>query len=409
MAAILPFSAVLPPPERAASVAAPPYDVVSTPEARTLAGDNPLSFLRVSRPEIELPDGISPYDDRVYERAAANYRRLRNLAPLAPDSAPRFYVYSLVMAGRRQTGVVGVSAVDDYDAGVIRTHEKTRQSKEDDRTRHVDALSAQTGPVFLTCRDSDTIGQIMDAARQCPALFDFIAPDGITHQVWRVADNQTASLQRAFAALPTTYIADGHHRAKSASRVRQLRRAANPQHTGDEAYNRFLTVIFPAGELQILAYNRVVHDLNGQAPEALLNAARAHFDVQETKDPIPAGPGHIHMFVGERWYRLVVRVDRSRLNPADALDVAILQDNLLAPALAIADPRTSTRIDFVGGIRGTAELERRVRAQGDGVAFSMCPVTVEQLMAIADAGLSMPPKSTWFEPKLRDGLLIHEI
>lgn len=407
MITIHPFQALMPPPEQAAAVAAVPYDVVNTAEAAALADGNPLSFLRVSRPEIELPPETNIYDDVVYERAVANFSRLREAAPLNQDPHPSLYVYSLVMDGRRQTGLVVAASVDDYDADRIKKHEKTRRDKEDDRTRHTVRLRAHTGPVFLTCRDTAGITDTMDSVRQQPPLFDVTAVDGVRHQVWRVPSAMTAQFQDAFKTIPALYVADGHHRAKSASRAREACRAANSEHDGSEAYNRFLAVVFPGEQLNILAYNRVVHDRLGLSAVDLLSRIQSDFDVVTDVSGTPSVSGEIHMYLDGRWYGLTSRHAPSSTSVVDCLDVSILQNTVLSPLLGIDDPRTSQRIDFVGGIHGTERLMAMVDARPDAVAFSLYPVTVEQLMAIADAGMIMPPKSTWFEPKLRDGLLGH--
>ena len=409
MAIVYPFAAVRPQPDNAAAVAAPPYDVVTTQEADAMAAGKPLSFLRVSRPEIELPVGTDLYAPEVYRKAAENYERLKENAPLVQEEEPVYYVYSLRMGDHRQTGIVAAASVDDYDEDVIRKHEKTRRAKEDDRTRHVLTLASQTGPVFLTYRDQAELGTLTAEAMQKTPLFDFAADDGVQHTVWRIPADETAAVRDAFNRVPLLYIADGHHRAAAASRARAERRDRNPNHTGQEEYNRFLAVIFPASELQILAYNRVVSGLNDLNSEAFLARVEERFDTTCTSSPEPGQQGDIHMYLGGQWYCLRYRGDTSALPPAEQLDVSILQENLLAPLLGIDDPRTDKRIDFVGGIRGTDELVSRVHNGSADVAFSMYPTTVDQLMAIADAGAIMPPKSTWFEPKLRDGLLCHDI
>ncbi len=410
MADIRPFAAVMPPGHQARKVAELPYDVMSAEEARRMAAGNPLSFLRVARAEIDLPADMDPHADEVYERARRNYQALRREVPLAADVRPRYYVYSLKMAMHRQTGIVAAAAVDDYDSGVIRKHEKTRKDKEDDRTRHILTLRSQTGPVFLTYRDTAAIDAIVARTVGDTPLFDFAASDGIQHTGWRVADRDTDLLQRAFAAVPRLYIADGHHRAASASRTREALRRDNPAHHGREEYNAFLSVIFPASQLRILPYNRVVVDLQGRTPEAFREAlARTPFQVAPADSPAPSRSGVVHMYLDGRWWSLTYSGDPRRLPPVDGLDVSLLQNHILGPLLGIDDPRTSRRVDFIGGIRGTGELEARVRSGAAAVAFSMYPTTVEQLMAISDAEQIMPPKSTWFEPKLRDGLFIHDL
>ena len=404
---IKPFIAIRPPVDKAAIVASPPYDVVDKEEARTIANDNPHCFLRIVRPELELPDNLSPYDDSVYARALENYKRFRQEGALQPADSEAIYVYRLQQADHSQLGVVTVSHIDDYDAGRIKRHEKTRKPTEDDRTRHVDTLNANAGPVFLTYRDDPTIDQLVESAQQTSPLYDFEAADGVRHTVWEVLD--TAAWVEAFAAVPAAYVADGHHRAASAARVARMRRDADPNSTGDEEYNWFLTVLFPAQQLHILPYNRCVHDLNGHDREAFLAAVQQRFSLFPADEKVPLSPGSVRMYLDGQWYSLQWDAAPLPNDPVARLDVSVLQDNLLAPVLGIDDPRNNPRIEFVGGIRGTQELERRVDSGRAAVAFSMYPVTVDQLMAVADAGLIMPPKSTWFEPKLKSGLLVHEL
>lgn len=407
MAKYLPFNGLLPLPEKVKEVAAVPYDVVNSEEAAELAAGNPLSFLRVARPEIEMEKGVDLYSDLVYEKAAANFKRLCAEAPLLVDEAAHLYVYSLKMGDHRQTGILGAASTDDYDNDVIKKHEKTRKDKEDDRARHVMTLRSHTGPVFLTYRDDAAIDAEVKAITAEAPLFDFTAPDGIQHTLWRVDENKSQQISSLFEKIPYLYIADGHHRAASASRAAATCRESNPNHTGDEDYNYFLTVTFPASQLKILPYNRAVHDLDGLTEAGLKDAISAKFAITETEDPIPKKPGDIRMYMGKKWYQLEPKFDISALGVIGSLDVSVLQDFILEPLLEIDDPRTSKRIDFVGGIRGTGELEKLVNSGDAEVAFSMYPTTVEQLMAIADADEIMPPKSTWFEPKLRDGLVCH--
>ena len=407
MAKYLPFNGLLPLPEQVEQVAAVPYDVVNTEEAAELAEGNPLSFLRVARPEIELEEGVDLHSDQVYNKAASNFKRLCEEAPLLVDEAAHLYVYSLKMGEHRQTGILGAASTDDYDNDIIKKHEKTRKDKEDDRARHVMTLRSHTGPVFLTYRDSSAIDAEISAVMSEIPLFDFTAPDGIQHTLWRVDEDKSNKISAMFADVPYLYIADGHHRAASASRAAATCRSANPNHSGDEDYNYFLTVTFPASQLKILPYNRAVHDLNGLTEDALKDAISAHFAISETDDPETKQPGDIRMYLGGKWYHLDPKFDINSLGVIGSLDVSVLQDYILAPLLGIDDPRTSKRIDFVGGIRGTGELEKLVNNGRAAVAFSMYPTTVEQLMAIADADEIMPPKSTWFEPKLRDGLVCH--
>ena len=400
---IHPFEGLVPPPDRAAEVACVPYDVVNAAEAATLAAGKPHSLLHVDRAEIDLPAGTEPYSAAVYAKAFENFLALQRAGVLVRETEPCLYVYQQQMGKHVQRGVVAGCHVDDYDAGLIKKHEKTRKDKEDDRTKLIDTLSADTGPVFLTYRDHPAVTALVNAKTREKPLHDFTAPDGIRHTVWRIPGG--AEWVTAFAAVPATYIADGHHRAASAARVARLRRDRNPKHTGSEDYNWFLCVLFPASELKILPYNRIVLDLNGLSPGALLERVKSIFGLQENATPAPTEIGRVSMYLGGKWYGLRMPVD-PKADPVSRLDVSVLQDKLLAPVLGIEDVRTSKRIDFVGGIRGTSELVKRVDAEG-GVAFSMFPVTLAQLMDIADAGQIMPPKSTWFEPKLRSGLVIH--
>jgi uncharacterized protein (DUF1015 family) len=382
-----------------------PYDVVRTDEARAMAAGNPLSFLRVSRAEIELPPDVSPYSDAVYARAAANFEALRTQAPLVLEEQPSLYVYRLQMGAHQQTGVAGCFAVDEYERDVIRKHERTRRDKEDDRTRHMLELRAQTGPVFLTYRASAGVGAIVDAVTSGAPLFDFTAPDEVRHVVWKVDPQHERVLVSAFASIPALYIADGHHRAASAARARQQLRGAEGAR-GE--WDGFLAVAFPDADVQILPYNRVVKDLAAYTPDSLLARLREQFTVREGP-AVPARRGEAAMYLAGRWYTLDLGDPAPGLPPADRLDVSRLQDAVLTPVLGIGDVRSDTRIDFVGGARGTAALEQLVASGRAAVAFSMFPVGLDDLMAISDAGGIMPPKSTWFEPKLRDGLLSHVI
>ncbi len=397
------FQGLVPDPSFAAEVACVPYDVVDRAEAAALAEGRPRSLLHVDRAEINLPAGTDPYCDAVYARARENFLRFQRDRVLVRETGRCLYLYQQQMGAHRQRGLVAVCHVDDYDAGLIKRNEKTRRDKEDDRTRLIDTISAETGPVFLTYRDEPAVSALVAAKVQEPPLHDFTAPDGIRHTAWRIPGG--AEWVKAFERVPALYIADGHHRAASAARVARRRRERNPHDSGTEDYNWFLGVIFPASELKILPYNRWVTDLNWHSPEEFLGIVGRVFAVEPGAPPVPAGVGRISMYLGGRWYGLRCPVD-PRADPVSRLDVSILQDKLLAPILGIDDPRTSRRIDFVGGIRGTGELTKRVDAHG-GVAFSLFPVTVAQVMDISDAGQIMPPKSTWFEPKLRSGLFIH--
>jgi uncharacterized protein (DUF1015 family) len=410
MAKLFPFRALRPAPDAAATIAAVPYDVVSTEEARALAADNPNSFLRVSRAEIELPPGADPYSDAVYERAARNFAALRERALVVEDDAS-VYFYRLEMGGHVQTGLAACVSLDEYDHDIIKKHERTRRDKEDDRTRHMLALHAQTGPVFLTYRASGDVDTVAARVTAAPPLIDFTAPDGVRHALWRVGGADRDALVAAFARIPALYIADGHHRAASAARARaEMRATAQPGPSlGDGAdASTMLAVAFPHDQVQILAYNRSVKDLGGLSAAQFMDAVRERFTV--TPGPAaPAARGDIAMYFDGAWHTLRSRTPPDPSDAIGSLDVSVLQDHLLAPVLKIADIRTDKRIDFVGGARGTSELEKLVAGGKAAVAFSLFPVSVADLMAVSDAGAIMPPKSTWFEPKLRDGLLIHLI
>ncbi|HUK37166.1 MAG TPA: DUF1015 family protein [Vicinamibacterales bacterium] len=398
MATLRPFRALRPSPADAAIIAAVPYDVVNTDEARALANDNPLSFLRVSRAELELPAGTDPYSTPVYERAVVNFARLRQR--MTVEAEPSLYFYRLRMGPHEQTGLAGCWALDEYDHDVIKKHEKTRRDKEDDRTRHMIALKAQTGPVFLTYRAADDINTIATRVMTAPPLIDFQAADHVQHALWKVTNVDCASLVTAFGRIGRLYIADGHHRAASAARARDELRGAGDSST-------FLAVAFPHDQVQILSYNRVVKTLEPLTADQFERAVRATFDVSDGPKA-PVRRGEISMYFGGKWWTLRSRA-ASGTDAIRSLDVSVLQEQLLAPILGITDITTDKRIDFVGGARGTGELERIVDTGAAKVAFSMFPVSVADLMAVSDAGAIMPPKSTWFEPKLRDGLLIHLI
>lgn len=411
MAAIYPFRALRPPQDKVRQVAAVPYDVVNTDEARTLAEGNPLSFLHVSRPEIDLPEDTHIYADEVYEKARENFERFKTEGTLVEEDEPSLYVYRLVMGEHTQVGVAAAFSVDEYDTDLIRKHERTRPDKENDRTRHILTLRAQTGPVFLTYRADRRLDALVEAETKREPLYDFEAPDGVRHTVWRA--DAVEQLARCFAEVPLLYIADGHHRAASASRARAELKAQNPNHTGEEDYNRFLAVVFPDEQMQILPYHRVVKDLNGRSEEEFLAAVRERFNViEDAKREGPGKPGHWHMYLKGQWYGLNLRDESARTlsdDPTMALDVSLLQNNLLDPVLGVTDPRTDKRIDFVGGIRGTPELERLVDSGQAQVAFALHATSIEDLLRVSDAGGVMPPKSTWFEPKLRDAIVIHTI
>jgi len=401
-----PFRAVRPAPELAARVAAVPYDVVNRAEAAELARGNPHSFLHIGRSDIDLPEDVDPYDPRIYAQAREALERFQTAGTLRKDASPSIYIYRQVMDGRTQTGIVGCVHIDDYERDVIRKHEKTRPDKEDDRTRHVLTLMANAEPVFLTYRGRREVDRVVAPTLDTPPLYDFVAPDGVRHTVWRAPD--PGAVVAAFRDVPHAYVADGHHRSASAWRAGKELRAGGKQ--GDGEHDWFLAVLFPAEQLRILPYNRVVRDLHGLGvKEALARIARVG-KVSVTDDATPRRPGEFCFFLAGRWYRLELdeaTIDRS--DPIGSLDVSLLQDRVLGPILGIGDPRTDKRIDFVGGVRGAAELERRVNSGEMAIAFSLFPTTLEQLMAVADAGKVMPPKSTWFEPKLRSGLFVHEL
>jgi uncharacterized protein (DUF1015 family) len=387
-------------------VASVPYDVVSTEEANALAKGEPLSFLHVTRAEIDLPPGTNPYDDQVYEQSVRNFEQLKRSAPMLLEEDASLYVYRLRMGRHEQTGVAGCFSIDEYENGLIKKHEKTRKDKEDDRTRHMLDLRAQTGVVFLTYRSSTAVNAVAARVTAGAPLYDLTAPDAVRHQVWRVPAEEAAALVDAFQQLPALYIADGHHRAASAARARATLRSSGGR--TDDA-DKFVAVAFPDAQVQILAYNRTVKDLAGQTPDSLIGAIRASEIVVKPGPATPDRAGKVSMFLAGHWYTIELPPADAGLSRSDGLDVEILQRHILEPFLKIGDPRTDKRIDFVGGIRGTDELERLVRSHRAAVAFSLFPVSLADLMAISDEGGIMPPKSTWFEPKLRDGLLVHLI
>jgi uncharacterized protein (DUF1015 family) len=406
MAVIRAFRALRPARDAAAAVSSVPYDVVNTDEARQLASGNPLSFLRVTRSEIDLAAGTDPYAPQVYDKAKENFAALRAQAPLVVEDAPSVYFYRLRMGAHEQTGIAACFSVDEYEQDVIKKHERTRRDKEDDRTRHIVELRAQTGVVFLTYKASESIDRLCRAVTADAPIYDFRAEDGVHHTIWRVRAREATELADAFSRIPSLYIADGHHRAASAARARDAMRSRG---VADHDADTFIAVAFPDDQMQILPYNRTVKDLAGQTPAAFLEALRQVVPVKEGP-ATPRGKGEVAMFLDGKWYSL----DLSNAAPEDgsragALDVALLQHHVLGPLLKIGDVRTDKRIDFVGGARGTPALEKAVTSGQAAVAFSMHPVTIDDLMAISDEGGIMPPKSTWFEPKLRDGLLIHTI
>jgi uncharacterized protein (DUF1015 family) len=411
MAKLKPFKAWRPRADVCADVASPPYDVLSSAEAREMAADNPLSFLHVVKPEIDLEPGTDVYATEVYETGAKNLRRLIDDGTLVPEENPALYLYRQRMGDHVQTGLVAGASVDEYEADLIKKHEHTRPVKEDDRTRHIDALDANTGPVFLTYKAQPEIDGLVERLTAADPVYDFVAPDGIQHVLWVIDDDaDRGALIAAFAAVPELYVADGHHRSAAGTRIRALRRDANPDHTGDESYNYFLSVIFPDNQMMILDYNRVVRDLNGLDGDAFMAAVGERFDIVSTDDGRPARRRCFGMYFNGAWHRLTAKEGSYPAeDPVRSLDVAILQDNLLASVLGIGDPRSDERIDFVGGIRGLTELEKRVDSGDWAVAFALHPTSIDQLFAVADAGLVMPPKSTWFEPKLRSGLIVRPL
>lgn len=411
MAVVKPFICIRPAKEHAAEVAALPYDVYNRKEACAAVKGNPLSFLNIDRAETQFSDDVDTYADCVYEKARELLDSQIADGIYVTDAGDHYYLYELTMDGRSQTGIVACCSIDDYVNGVIKKHENTREEKELDRIRHVDTVNAQTGPIFLAYRQNTALKEIIAEEKTKPALYDFVSDDGIRHRVWRIdGADRTDAIEAAFAAIPSTYIADGHHRAASAVKVGLKRRTKHPGYTGEEPFNYFLSVLFPDEELMILPYNRVVRDLNGMSTKQFFEKLKEKFELEEIgKEPYaPVQKGTFGMYLGGTWYALKILPQYRSADPVKGLDVSILQDHLLAPVLGIGDPRTDKRIDFIGGIRGLKELERRVGEDME-VAFSMYPTSIEELLSVADAGLLMPPKSTWFEPKLRSGLFIHRL
>lgn len=406
MLRIKPFAALRPLPNIAAQVSSVPYDIVTTEEARQLAADNPRSFLRVLRPEIDLPVETDPHDPAVYAAAKQNFQRLLSNGDLVREDEPKLYLYRQVINDHYQIGLVCCCHVDDYNNDIIKKHEKTRPEKEDDRTRHMLAINAQPGPVLMTYRDQPKIDKLVAQDVNNRPLFHFVAPDGVTHTVWTVDNAQPYC--DVFAEVEAAYIADGHHRSASAARAAAQRRAANPNHTGHEEYNWFLTVLFPVSHLTIFAYNRVVTDLAGQSDQQVLHRLAEVGNLSDTREPQPDRSGVFGIYLDGSWRRLALdEATIDRTDPVRSLDVALLQDRVLEPIFGIGDPRSDHRLDFIGGLNGTQKLVDRVHSGDAAAAFSLFPTTIQQLLSVADAGLVMPPKSTWFEPKLRSGLFIH--
>lgn len=412
MPQVTPFRSIRPIPELADRIAALPYDVYNRREALDETLREPLSFLKIDRAETQFPEDVDTYDPKVYEKAKELLNSMLQDGSFIMEDAPCYYIYELTMDGRSQTGIVACSSIDDYQNEIIKKHEKTREDKELDRIRHVDITDTHTGPIFLVYRSVSVINQIVEDAKQEAPLYDFVSSDGIRHRVFRISDQDAIQkLEKAFAEIPCTYIADGHHRCASAVKVGQKRRKEHPGYTGEEEFNRFLSVLFPDDQLAILPYNRVVKDLNGLSVSEFLSALeKAGFTVSAPqKEAIsPSSKGSFGLYLDGSWYLVTASLPLLSDDPVKGLDVSILQDRILGPILGIGDPRTDKRIDFVGGIRGLSELERRV-SEDMTLAFSMYPTSIKELLSVADAGLLMPPKSTWFEPKLRSGLFLHSL
>ncbi|MBO5155367.1 MAG: DUF1015 domain-containing protein [Eubacterium sp.] len=413
MANIRPFRAIRPIPDKAAAIAALPYDVYNRQEAKEAVKGNPDSFLNIDRAETQFDDSVDTYAECVYEKAHDLLWEKIEKGDFLREDAPCYYIYELTMDGRVQTGIVACASIDDYENQVIKKHENTRADKEADRIHHVDSCNAQTGPIFLAYRANAVIREIVAKTKQTAAVYDFTSEDGIRHRVWVTnAEDDILAIRGAFDSIGEIYIADGHHRAASAVKVGLKRRAEHPDYDGSEEFNYFLSVLFPDEELMIMDYNRVVKDLNGLSGEAFLEKVQELFVVKQVakEDRKPGKKGDFSLYLNGNWYLCTIREADRSTDPVKGLDVSLLQEMLLAPVLGIGDPKTDKRIDFVGGIRGLDELERRCSADGDCVcAFAMYPTDIQELFAVADAGLLMPPKSTWFEPKLRSGLFIHEI
>jgi uncharacterized protein (DUF1015 family) len=410
MATVRPFKGFRPLPKYVKDVAARPYDVLNSEEARAEAHGNPISFLHVGKPEIDLPPDIDLHDERVYQKGKENLRKLITDGILKEDEKPCFYLYAQTMGDHTQYGIVGCASVEEYLNNTIKKHELTRKDKEDDRTKHVKVTNAHSGPIFLTYHAQQSLDGIINRVRATPPENDFVAADGIRHRLWVISDDSTIQeIGDAFRKVRYLYVADGHHRSAAAARVGKEIADANPHHTGTEEYNFFLAVIFPHNQLRIMDYNRVVKDLNGLSEEQFKQEVKKRFEMAESSTVVhPGAKGEIGMYLNHHWYKLTIKPEFSKNpDPVESLDVAILQKHFLSPVLGIDDPRTNKRIDFVGGIRGLGELERRVNSGEMAVAFALYPTSIEELIAIADAGKIMPPKSTWFEPKLRDGMVVH--
>lgn len=411
MAVIRPFKGLRPDPSVAHLVASVPYDVVNKVEAAELAKDNPISFLRVTRSEIELDKKTDPYSEEVYRTANYNMQRLIKEAPLLVDNEASFYIYRLIWKDVTQVGIAATFSVEDYNNDVIMKHEKTRRAKEDDRTNHIITTNVQTGAVFLTYKGIADVNDLVDKTiKNNEPIYNFTTPDEVTHTIWVMPQEANDIIEFEIGKAEHLYIADGHHRAASASRAQKVKMDENPNHTGDEEYNYFMAVLFPAEQLKILPYNRAVFELNNLTEDEFFEKVKTNFSIKESETPTPSEKEKIGMYLGNKWYMLT---PNDNVVPGkavgDKLDVSILQDFLLEPVLGIKDPRTDNNIDFIGGIRGTKELEKRVDSGVAKVAFTLYPVSVDDLINISNAGETMPPKSTWFEPKLRDGLVVHTI
>ena len=411
MSKFRPFRAIRPLPEDAKQVASRPYDVLNSDEARLEAADNPISFLRVIKPEIDLPSDSDPYGEEVYRQGLAKLTEFKELGILVQDPEAFFYVYRLTMDGRTQTGIVGCCDYQEYYDGSIKKHELTRTAKENDRVRHVETQNANAEPVFFSYRGKPGIDALVNEVTRSPIEYDFVAEDGIRHELWVVRDRRLIeNFESGFAEVPALYVADGHHRTAAAARVGQMRKEDNYDHTGEEEYNFFMAVLFSDDQLKIFDYNRVVRDLNGISQESFLSAIKQSFEISAIDGELaPTEKGTFSMYLGGVWYRLKANKEKLTSSPKEGLDVTYLSDEVLEPILGISDLRNDLRIDFVGGIRGLGELERRVDSGEMAVAFALFPVSMEELLAIADAGEIMPTKTTWFEPKLRSGLFIHDL
>lgn len=411
MAVIRPFAAIRPKQEKAEKIAALPYDVYNRKEAKEEVARHPESFLKIDRAETQLADSVDMYDIEVYQKAHDTLWQMIEEGDFVKEEKPCYYIYELTMQGRSQTGIAACASIDDYETGVIKKHENTRADKETDRIRHVDICNAQTGPIFLAYRSNSVINGIVEEEKKKEPLYDFVAEDGVGHRVWVITtDSRISQMEEAFAEISEIYIADGHHRAASAVKVGQKRRRENPAYDGTEEFHYFLSVLFPDEQLMIMDYNRVIKDLNGMIPQEFLKKVSEIFEVAplEDREKKPMQKGIFSMYLGNQWYSCRIKRQDIPSDPVGSLDVSVLQNKLLGPVLHITDPKTDKRIDFVGGIRGTEELEKRCHTDC-AAAFAMYPTSIQELFAVADAGLLMPPKSTWFEPKLRSGLFIHSL